>query len=213
VELSLIEPWALRHHGLITRAAAIEAGVSRASWYRALASVRIEMVQPGVARLWGSPRTRQQRIAAAVLSIGRGAVASHRSAAFLWGVERPRDDPVDLVVARNQRIPDLVGVEIHRPTDRTDRADLVPAYRDGIAVTSPLRMLCDLAAVDPGGIAAAIDHVVIAGLVLPPGLPVFVARLLAEHGLPPAELHAIIEDFDRGTELEGRRDIGRRQSA
>ena len=101
--------------------------MSRASWYRALASVRIEMVQPGVARLWGSPRTRQQRIAAAVLSIGRGAVASHRSAAFLWGVERPRRDPVDLVVARDQRVPDLVGVEVHRPTDR---ADLVPLIRD-----------------------------------------------------------------------------------
>ena len=210
MELSLIEPWARRHHGLITRAAAIEAGVSRASWYRALASVRIEVVQPGVARLWDSPRTRQQRIAAAVLSIGRGAVASHRSAAFLWGVERPRDDPVDLVVARNQRVPDLVGVEIHRPTDR---ADLVPAYRDGIAVTSPSRMLCDLAAVDPEGVAAAIDHVVIAGLVLAPGLRVLVARLLAEHGLPPAALRAIIEDVDRGTEPEGRRDNGRRRSA
>ena len=148
MDLSLVEPWAHRHHGLITRAAAIEAGVSRAAWYRALASVRLEMVQPGVARMWGSPRTRQQRIAAAVMSIGRGAVASHRSAAFLWGVERPSHDPVDLVIARNQRVPELVGVEVHRPTDRSD---LAPAIRDGIAVTNPLRTLCDLAAVDPAG--------------------------------------------------------------
>jgi very-short-patch-repair endonuclease len=229
VDLSIIEPWALRHHGLITRAAATEAGVSRASWYRALAAVRLELVQPGVARLWGSPRTREQRIAAAVLAIGRGAVASHRSAAFLWGVDRPSRDPVDLVVARNQRIPDLAGVEIHRPTDR---ADLVPTVRDGIPVTNPLRMLCDLAAVDPRGIAAAVEQVVIAGLVLPTGLRALVdrhgrpgrtgiaalqraveswplgdkpagnvlepamARLLADHDLPPAEFHPIIEGLE-----------------
>jgi len=173
VELSLIEPWALRHHGLITRAAATEAGVSRASWYRALAAVRIEMVQPGVARLWGSPRTRQQRIAAAVLSIGGGAMASHRSAAFLWGVQRPRGDPVDLVVARDQHVPDLVGVEVHHPTDR---ADLVPVIRDGIAVTSPSRMLRDLATVDPGGISAAVEHIMSAGLLLPTGPQTIVAR-------------------------------------
>ncbi len=229
MDLSRVEPWALRHHGLITRTAAIEAGVSRAAWYRALASVQLEMVQPGVARLWGSPRTRQQRIAAAVLSIGRGAVASHRSAAFLWGVERPTHDPVDLVLARNQRVPELVGVEIHRPTDR---ADLVPATRDGIVVTNPLRMLCDLAAVDPRGMVAAVEQVVIAGLVLPTGLRALVerharqgrtgiaalrsavlawplgdkpadsvlepamARLLADHDLPPAEFHPIIEGLE-----------------
>ena len=123
--------------------------MSRAAWYSAIASVRLEMVQPGVARMWGSPRTRQQRIAAAVMSIGRGARrVPHRSAAFLWGVERPSHDPVDLVIARNQRVPELVGVAVHRPTDRSD---LAPTIRDGIAVTNPLRTLCDLAAVDPAG--------------------------------------------------------------
>ena len=222
MDLTLIEPWAARHHGLITRAAAAEAGVSKASWYRALAAVRLEMVQPGVARLWGTPRTREQRIEAAVLSIGTGAIASHRSAAFLWGVTRPNRDPVDLVVAPDRRVPELVGVEVHRPADRSD---LTSTVRDGIAVTNPLRMLCDLAAVDRRGVAAAVEHVVIAGLVLPTGLRALVERrarpdhrgmdalrevvtawplgakpadevlepaltkLLAEHGLPPAEFH------------------------
>jgi hypothetical protein len=162
VDLSLIEPWARRHHGLITRAAAMEAGVSRVSWYRALASVRLEMVQPGVARLWGSPRTREQRIAAALLSIGDGAVASHRSAAFLWGVPRPPGDPVDVIVARGRHVPELVGVDVHRPADW---ADLVPTSRGGIPVTNPLRMLCDLAAVDPDGLAGAVEHITTTGLV------------------------------------------------
>jgi hypothetical protein len=176
VDLSLIEPWARRHHGLITRAAAMEAGVSRVSWYRALASVRLEMVQPGVARLWGSPRTREQRIAAAVLSIGDGAVASHRSAAFLWGVPRPADDPIELIVGRHHHVPDLVGVAVHRPADW---ADVLRTTRGGIPVTSPLRMLCDLAVVDPDGLAGAVEHIAV-------GL-----RALAErdaHDLAPAEL-------------------------
>ena len=173
MDLSLVEPWARRHHGLITLAAAMDAGVSRASWYRALASVRLEMVQPGVARLWGSPRTREQRIAAAVLSIGDGAVASHRSAAFLWGVARPRGDPVDLIVGGDRRVPDLLGVAVHRPADW---ADLVPTCRVGIPVTNPLRMLRDLAAVDPDGLAAAVEHLAITGLVLPFGLRALVDR-------------------------------------
>jgi hypothetical protein len=93
-------------------------------------------------------------------------------------------------------------------------------------------MLCDLAAVDPRGIAAAVEQVVIAGLVLPTGLRALVdrhgrpgrtgiaalqraveswplgdkpagnvlepaiARLLADHGLPPAEFHPIIEGLE-----------------
>jgi len=161
----------------------MEAGVSRVSWYRALASVRLEMVQPGVARLWGSPRTREQRIAAAVLSIGDGAVASHRSAAFLWGVPRPAGEPVDLSVACNQHVPDLVGVAVHRPADW---ADLVPTSRSGIPVTNPRRMLCDLAAVDPDSHTAAVEHLAVTGLVPPGGL-----RALAERDaddLAPAEL-------------------------
>jgi very-short-patch-repair endonuclease len=172
VDLSLVEPWARRHHGLITRAAAAEAGVSTASWYRALAAVRLEMVQPGVARLWGSPRTREQRIAAAVLSVGGGAMASHRSAAYLWGVERPPDDPVDLVIPRDEPVPDLAGVVIHRLA----RHHIVPSSRHGIAVTDPLWMLCDLAAVDAGGVAAAVEHVVVAGLARPTALRTLVER-------------------------------------
>jgi very-short-patch-repair endonuclease len=179
VDLSLVEPWARRHHGLITRAAAAEAGVSRASWYRALAAVRLEMVQPGVARLWGSPRTREQRIAAAVLSVGRGALASHRSAAYLWGVERPRDDPVDLVIPRREQVPDLAGVVVHRVARHAG----VPTSRRGIPVTDPLRMLGDLAAVDAGGVAAAVEHVVVAGWVRPSALRACVAHV---SGVEPA---------------------------
>ena len=44
-------------------------------------------VQPGVAALEGAVPTTEQAVLAVVLSVGPGAVASHRSAAYLWGVE------------------------------------------------------------------------------------------------------------------------------
>ena len=83
-----------RHHGLITLDAS---GLSRSAWYRAIDSGTIDQVHPFVARLPGTPRTPEQRIAAAVLAIGSGALASHRSAARLWGAVRPDADPVDLI--------------------------------------------------------------------------------------------------------------------
>jgi very-short-patch-repair endonuclease len=141
-----------------------------------------------------------------------------------------------VVVARDQRVGELVGVEVHRPTER---ADLLPTVRDGIAVTNPVRMLCDLAAVDPRGVAAAVEHVVIAGLVLPTGLRALVerhvrpghtgiaalrrvvrawplgekpadsvlepamAKLLADHGLPPAEFHPTVEGVEVDFRIAG----------
>jgi very-short-patch-repair endonuclease len=157
-------------------------------------------------------------------------MASHRSAARLWGVERPDSDPIDVLVAgRGGAGPRLDGVLVHHPRDHSD---LTPSTRAGIRVTNPLRMLCDLAAVDAEGITPAIEHVIIAGYARPSALRSLVdrharrgrtgvdalrravlewplggkpadsvlepamARLLAEHGLPPAHFHAVIEGFE-----------------
>ena len=97
MNLELLELFADEHHGLVTRDAARRAGMSTAAWYRALASGRLIAVHPNVARLPGAPQTRHQRIAAAVLAAGPGAMASHRSAAFLWDIPRPEDDPVEII--------------------------------------------------------------------------------------------------------------------
>lgn len=72
--------YAEAHHGLVTRRAVEDSGISRAGWYRAVADRRYEALHPGVARLRGTARTREQSIAAAVLAVPRS-LASHRSAA------------------------------------------------------------------------------------------------------------------------------------
>lgn len=70
-------------------------GLSRSRWYRAIATGQLEQVYLGVARLHGPARTSEQRIAGAVLATRPSSMASHRSAAHLWGIPQPDDDPVD----------------------------------------------------------------------------------------------------------------------
>ena len=157
MKLNLLEPFAAAHHGLVTLDACRRESVSDATWYRAIADGRLEPLFPGVARMYGSAATAEQRIAAAVLAAGHGAMASHRSAALLWGVPRPADDPPEVILPRRSREATLAGVVVHRPRDQRD---LNPARRQGIPTTNVLRMLCDLGAVDPTAVVAAVGHVV-----------------------------------------------------
>ncbi len=157
LRISDYDHWARAHHGLLTRASP---GISDDQWYRGLKAGSFEQVHPGVARLPGTPNTPEQRIAAAVLAVDNG-VASHRSAARLWGIPRPDDDPVDVIATRTAGPPALDGVDVHRPTDR---ARLGPIKRYGIACTNPLRTIVDLGAVDPDGVDAAVGHLVSTGV-------------------------------------------------
>jgi very-short-patch-repair endonuclease len=143
------------HLGLITRAQYLALGLPTGSWQRLHASGALERVHRNVSRIGGTPETREQRILAALLAIGPGAMASHRTAAFIWGAERPSSDPIDVIVPRGRR-PRVPGVVTHRPTDE---ADLRPVQRGPFAVTPPVRMLLDLGAVDRSSVASALDHV------------------------------------------------------
>jgi len=102
-----------------------------------------EQAHAGVYRVAGVPQSWDQLLLAASLAAGPGAVASHRSAARLWGFAEAGCPVVELSVppGRTHR---LDGVVVHRSTD------LVPyhvARRDRVAVTTPSRTLLDLGAV------------------------------------------------------------------
>jgi very-short-patch-repair endonuclease len=183
VELSNLDSYAAEHHGLVTRAAAIKRGISRATWYRALETGVLEPLYPGVARMYGAPPTREQAIAAAVLAAGRGAMASHRSAAHLWGIPRPEDDPVDVMLTERCREANLPGIVVHRPRDRRD---LSPVLRHNIRTSNILRLLCDLGAVEPDAVNDAVEHVVTNGLASPVALrtAVEVHARRGRHGVP-----------------------------
>ena len=164
------------------------------AWRRAVASGRLLEVHPGVARLPGAPVTPEQRIAAAVLAIP-GSMASHRSAAYLWGVERPPREPVDVIVVGTRIKRRLDDVVVHHPTDT---ADLRVVVRSRIATTNVLRMLCDLGAVDESGVERAVEHAVVAGYVRLSGLRALVDRhaVRGRHGV--AALRAAVEAWPLG---------------
>ena len=152
-----LDHFALDHHGLVTKRRRSDWASSTATWYRALSDGRFDVIHPGVARMAGAPTTpraghRRRRPRT------RPSVASHRSAARLWGIPRPAADPVEVILTRRTRTPDLDGVIVHRPRDLKD---LTPVRRASIPTTNVLRLL-RLGAVDPAAVRRAVGHVVTA---------------------------------------------------
>lgn len=195
-----------RQHGLITRAQAIEAGLSPAAIRHRLESGRWHLVRGGVYRLPGSPRTWHQRLLAVVLAAGSGAVASHSSAAALFGVPGfPSGRRPEISTPRDRRVrhPDAA---VHRSLWLPDSH---VAIVEGIPTTRVARTLVDLAgAVLPGRLERALDNSLSMGIVTlaslatvtheltRPGRPgiAIMRRLLADRGAgyvaPASELEA-----------------------
>lgn len=141
---------ASRRHGLITLADVRDAGGDRNLAHRRVARGLWVRLHPGVYRVAAAPETPVGRLCAAVLAGGPGAVASHRSAAWLWGLtEAP--PPLEVTVPRGRRYRPR-GVVTHESTDLHLAAPTVIA---GVPVTGLTRTLVDLGAVT--GRAAVTD--------------------------------------------------------
>jgi very-short-patch-repair endonuclease len=104
---------------------------------------RLVRVRPHVFRFAGTPATWRQSVLAAVLVAGDDAVASHTTAAALWGLDGFVAGPsrsLHVTVPRGKR-PSLDQVQVHSTT-------LGPGCHrrvvDRIAVTGVARTLCDL---------------------------------------------------------------------
>ncbi len=203
IDLNLLAPFATRHHGLVTRQVARSVGISDDAWYRATRAGVLPLRHPGVAARPGHPSPRHRAVLAAVLALTHVTsppdivVASHRSAAFLLGLERPTSDPIDITVS-SSHIRSLDGVVIHRPTDR---GDLSPTYRKGIMCTNELRTLVDLGAVDPTAVATALDVFSVNRKIT----PAMVTELLLRHGRPGRDgvgaLRAALEAWPLGDQI------------
>jgi very-short-patch-repair endonuclease len=187
VKLQQLDAHATRHHGLITQQTAASLGVSRSSWYRAINSGYLEQLFPSVARLHGSPSTLQQRALAAVWATGPGSMASHRTAAALWGVERPETDPIDVITPSRNRMPRLPGVVVHRPRDLVD---LRAVMRHRVPTCGPTRMLLDLGAVDERAVDEAMIAILVSKVVSPKGIREALTRhsISGRSGVTPLRL-------------------------
>lgn len=131
-------------YGLITAAQGLKIGLSRHALHRLVAKGVLTREAPGVYRFAGAPRSWPGRALAAVLAAGPGAVVSHRSAAYLWGLEGfAPPGRIDITVPRHRRPAPRRGVVIHESRD-LDLADR--RRRWNVPVTGPARTFLDVAA-------------------------------------------------------------------
>jgi hypothetical protein len=155
------------HHGLITRTRARELGATDSVIQGCLERGLWVQVHGGVYRAAAAPRTDHQQLLAAVWAAGRGALASRRAAAWMWGLRDRALSSVDVMVP-DDRVVRLRGVTVHRCIDAVTT---YAAERHGIPVTNPLRTMIDLGAVVPWReVEDAVDRAIAARLVTIDGL-------------------------------------------
>ncbi len=118
----------------------VQARVSSGAWIR---------VHRGVYRSAVQPSTQEARLFAAILALGPGAAASHRSAVGLWELHGYR--PLIIEVSRPRRWVACQGAIVHSAPD-LDATHV--RIRNGVPVTSPARTLVDLGAVAPSSLVA-----------------------------------------------------------
>lgn len=138
---SLVARVAGRQHGVISARQLADAGVARdvaAVWAR---KGRLHRLHRGVYAVGHAAVSAEGRWMAAVLACGEGAVLSHRSAAYLWGLLDPRLEPVHISVSTIAGRKKRTGIRVHR------RSALGPdcvTRRRNIPVTTPGQTIADL---------------------------------------------------------------------
>jgi very-short-patch-repair endonuclease len=141
-----LRPLAAANYGLITRAWVLEAGGNDQLISRRLDRRRWTEEHAGVYNLGPVPLDWKGRLRAATLAAGPTAMASHRSAAVLLGLDGIASAPIEITVPYGRR-PQPGGVVVHR----TRRA-IEPLIVDAIPVTPPERAVLDIAWSHPSSI-------------------------------------------------------------
>ena len=129
--------------GLVAHRQLLEHHVPPSTIQTATASRRLLPMERGVSLVPGVPITAEVRLLAKLLSAGPGAVLSHRSAAWRWGlVDAPPSMP-EISVPRGRR-PRTPGLVVH---ESTDLHLVVAGTIDGLPITDVGRTILDCATV------------------------------------------------------------------
>jgi very-short-patch-repair endonuclease len=178
--------------GIVTRQQLLAAGLSPRQIALRVAKGLLVAIHRGVYAVAGSPRSFEQKVLASCLATG--GVASHRTAAALFGlrgIARPK--AIDVAVD-GRRAPKLEGIVPHT-TRRLERTKV-----GVIPVTMPAQTLLDLAGVEPRLVEGALADALRRELVRLPAL----VRFLRDHarsGRPGgARLRALVEEHVKGRE-------------
>jgi hypothetical protein len=146
---------ASRQLGLVSIQQLLGAGLTYKMVRGRLARGSLVRVRRGVFRCAGAPITWEMTVLAAVLAAGPGALASHTTAACLWGLEdRHRAVPSPGIHISGGCQCRLAGVTHHRmPLAPRDRS-----LREFVPVTSPARTLLDVSgSMGPERVGVVVD--------------------------------------------------------
>ncbi|MFL6206110.1 MAG: type IV toxin-antitoxin system AbiEi family antitoxin domain-containing protein [Acidimicrobiales bacterium] len=138
---NVIAELARKQHSVFTGAQAVERGVSRKALRTRVARGSLMRIDRDTFLVAGARPSWEGRVLGLVLGAGPGAVASHRAAAALWGIDGFNKGTPELTVPRGKRFR-RAGAIVHESTD-LDLAGI--RTRDAIPVTDPARTLLDLA--------------------------------------------------------------------
>jgi len=135
---------ATRQYGVVSSRQLRHLGYSKSSIGRAAATKRLHRIHRGVYAVGHKPLTRRSDCLAAVIACGRGALLSHSSAAWLWGLLPTYPVPIEVTVPRRGQ--GRSSLRLHHAPALVDEDR---ALRQRIPLTSLARTLLDLAAAVP----------------------------------------------------------------
>lgn len=135
---------ALARLGLVTRTGLLSSGVTDREIRRRVERGTLRPVHPGVYATFGTRLDYRAHVLAACLAAGRSAVASHRTALWIWGLV-DGEQPIEVTAPRGSH-PVPGGVVLHRPNQLRS---IDVTTRRHVPVTNPMRALLDAGAVLP----------------------------------------------------------------
>jgi len=198
----LITHIATNQYGVVSRDQLRAAGLSSTGVARRVAARRLHRIHR-VYAVGHRSLSNDGRWMAAVLAHGEGAVLSHRSAAALWGIRHPRNEPVDITVTGTAGRTTRAGISLHRSTTLIASSC---TRRRGIPVTTPARTLADLRGLlSPAKLARAVREAEFLGLPMGGDAPADRARtdleqlfisLCRRHRLPKPAVNAAFDRYE-----------------
>lgn len=146
-------------HGVVSTAQCTDLGMRKRQVSERVRSGILLRPFEDVVAIAAVPPTWKQMVMASVLAAGSGALASHRTAAHLWGLTSYRHPTIEIVMPRWERA--FREFTVHESLDLIAEDRREP---DGIPTTSPERTVVDLGAVAPWFVESALDTGIRKGL-------------------------------------------------
>jgi very-short-patch-repair endonuclease len=140
-------------HGVVSVWQLRELGSSQEALRHAVETGRLHPIHRGAYAIGHEALSRHARCHAAVLSCGEGALLSHRSAAWLWGLTARFASPVEVTADSPRQTREAIRIHSAEALTRDDEVSA-----EGVPVTAVPRTLLDFAAVDPWYLSQALDN-------------------------------------------------------